>query len=768
MEKNFNTNGSARFKNIEALTAWLENLDAEAAGKTCDRLLAIRKGEIPRGRSDAIQDAISASFQVTGYVLSKPDWATNVGPSKEEKWAMQRTSLIERLQKFYNYCTEFGQTPNVGFWADGEYAFLYLGNPSSGIIVPEPEKYLEYIPPKDYSAMTPLQVRKQLGVGISQEDGDMQSLVSAEVEASLTGADLKKSLEDQNQAIADIEQEMKDTREAKTGELAELRMELERVQAELDAKKSALMAELEQKKRYMEQMKEQMENQIYMLDSQIYAIRCFAGEVVQFARIRSGRNAPVTEPIVIHQKLRFLDEDLGRLASLYEIQWERLDLFEQFLRHSPLALDTFAPNERCVVLVRLSRTGTQQGRDNIRPYTNLFKNYEYYHGKTVGIIIRNGENLYLGWTEEDRVHIEDDLLISKVVTEVTPGKDPEFMFESEREQYEQQQKAERRRFVDGLVSRSFVYNILQGIVEHTDMLPLPEGVALNKPSEYVIYSVADKWLADNRFGSFNEIVEKSNNRVTEGDMLLTVQHLIPERSSWGGNYSPRWDNVRGRGDRNRTHDCHVDDCKIYPANLVEYDEPVSKTRFKRLVPPGYFELQKNPGAKPAWREFVEYTDWYEPLHNEDGSEVPPDEQDQIIEVFDYRRQHVYISVPKMFSYADARSNFELQPEEYINLTYLNSVWLEWAVTTKNLGGWTVGGKEVTYAYAIKYIKTALDFIRKREKEEKAHLDAVDSTITQDPDWPLRLSEWKLEKGVRQITPYQAKRFAKYYRRKDEK
>ncbi len=92
----------------------------------------------------------------------------------------------------------------------------------------------------------------------------------------------------------------------------------------------------------------------------------------------------------------------------------------------------------------------------------------------MGIIILNGENLYLGWTEEDRVHIEDGLLISKVVTEVTPGKDPEFMFESERERYEQQQKAERRRFVDGLVSRSFVYNILQGVVEHTDMLPLPE------------------------------------------------------------------------------------------------------------------------------------------------------------------------------------------------------------------------------------------------------------------------------------------------------
>lgn len=35
-------------------------------------------------------------------------------------------------------------------------------------------------------------------------------------------------------------------------------------------------------------------------------------------------------------------------------------------------------------------------------------------------------------------------------------------------------------------------------------------------------------------------------------------------------------------------------------------------------------------------------------------------------------------------------------------------------------------------------------------------------------WPLRLSEWKLAKGVRQITPYQAKRFSKYYREEAEK
>lgn len=87
----------------------------------------------------------------------------------------------------------------------------------------------------------------------------------------------------------------------------------------------------------------------------------------------------------VHQKLRFLDEELGKLASLYTIQWEDLHLFEEFLKHSPIALDTFAPNQRCIVLVRLSRTGKELGRDNSEngTYQNLLKAYDYYHGRTI-------------------------------------------------------------------------------------------------------------------------------------------------------------------------------------------------------------------------------------------------------------------------------------------------------------------------------------------------------------------------------------------------
>ena len=81
------------------------------------------------------------------------------------------------------------------------------------------------------------------------------------------------------------------------------------------------------------------------------------------------------------------------------------------------------------------------------------------------------------------------------------------------------------------------------------------------------------------------------------------------------------------------------------------------------------------------------------------------------------------------------------------------------VTNKSLGDWRIGGIAVDYAYAIRYLKTALDYIRKREEGEKALLDAIDPSICQDAEWSVKLSEWKLRAGVRTITKYQAKRFA---------
>lgn len=208
--------------------------------------------------------------------------------------------------------------------------------------------------------------------------------------------------------------------------------------------------------------------------------------------------------------------------------------------------------------------------------------------------------------------------------------------------------------------------------------------------------------------------------------------------------------------RNRTHDVHAEDCTLYPINLVEYDEPVKRARYRHLIKPSGWDLEKNPDAKPYWSESVIDADQLERLSIDY----------EVLEIFEYREEHIFISLKKECYWRDyqgePRANFEVNKNEYINLTYLNSVWLEWVVTNKALGGWTVGGQLVDYANAIRYLNTAPDYIRKRETEEKALIDAVDPDVCKDPNWPLELSEWKLSNRVRAVTPFQAKRFVKHY------
>ena len=704
--------GTAIFRNLDELEAWLKRLSMEDGSALYQSCLAESKDK------DVRNLLISAI---------KPDYWLDE-KSTLRYWQEQKQRLVDRARKMASYCASYGQQLYVQEWHDGKFALLHTGNPNNCVVIPHPEQFLDFTPAKDYSTLTPAVLRAQLNAS-----GDIAAIVPADAGSKLTQQDVQSELDAKISELNGLKQEMEDVKNANVGGLMELKRQMEELQAKMEAKKNEMMAELEARKAEMERMKEQMEGQIYLLSSQIYAIQCYAGEVVKFTKIRDGKNAPDTEPIVIHQKLRFLDEDLGRLSSLYEIQWEKLDLFEEFLKHSPAALDTFAPNERCVMLVRLSRTGKQQGRDDRLPYSNLLTDYEYFHGRTVGIIIRNGENLYLGWTDEDRVHISDDLIISQVIEETSAA--PEFKSDFDRERWERRQKEEKKRVLDGLISRSFIYNILQGVIDNSPILPLPEGVKLNKQSEYVIYSVADKWLADCRFESFTTLVERCNEKVTKGDMLLSVQHLIAE-PGYGKHYTGAWENPRGRGDRNRTHDCYVSDCTIYPANLIEFDEPVTMLRYG-------------------------YGNGFTSVTRKESSHLAPGTK--ILEEFVQQTRHIYVSVEKSESgylgRTPARANFEVHDHEFINLTYMNSVWLEWVITNKSLGGWTIQGHPVDYAYAIRYLKTALDFVRKREAQEKELLDAVDTGICKDPDWPVRLSEWKMEKGVRVLTEYQAKRFA---------
>lgn len=302
--------GTAKFRNIDHLEEWFKNLTMED------------------GRQffwSCVENVADRDVRVFLKSTLEPDYtpAYLFGDAfVRERWQKQKETAMGNIRKTVEYSEKYGQLLCVREWHDGKFALLHTGNPDKCVVVPLPERFLDFTPNKDYSSLTPAALRAQLNAS-----GDVAAIVPADADGELTQRGIQSDLDAKIAELNELEQEMEDVRNANVGELAELKCQMEDLRAQMDKKRQEMMAELETRKAEMERVKEQMEGQIYLLSSQIYAIQCYAGEVVKFTKIREGKNAPDTEPIVIHQKLRFLDEDLGRLASLYEIQWEKLDLF---------------------------------------------------------------------------------------------------------------------------------------------------------------------------------------------------------------------------------------------------------------------------------------------------------------------------------------------------------------------------------------------------------------------------------------------------------
>mgnify|MGYP003201643957 CR=1 FL=1 len=117
----------------------------------------------------------------------------------------------------------------------------------------------------------------------------------------------------------------------------------------------------------------------------------------------------------------------------------------------------------------------------------------------------------------------------------------------------------------------------------------------------------------------------------------------------------------------------------------------------------------------------------------------------------------YVSAKKDNYWKDADSNMKIRPGEYLNLTFLNSVYLVYAIQNHKIGGWRRGGMTVDYANSIPYLNKALEYIRKREKEEAVMIGRYMELYE---GWQVDVSEWRLKKNYHRLTDARAGKFAK--------
>lgn len=566
--------------------------------------------------------------------------------------------------------------------------------------------------------------------------------------------------------------------------------ELQRIKAEIEAKYAEKMQILEEKKAALKAEQQKMEKQLFLLETEIYSIRCFMGETVDFIPICTGKHTAVDEPVIIYQELRYLDEELGKYLAIYGFDGTQKAYFEEILRNRPDLQEIFAPGEKSVSFVKVSRNKIIYCENDV--IANTLAEYEVYHGRTIGIIIRDGKNIWMGWTDQDKINLENENIFLKPERKEGVINDYDLHTSSSKEE---------------IASRYFIFHIIQGIIQSQKLFHLPESVDITANSPYVVLSMADSWLEDNRFGTFSDIVKRTNEPLQKGDYILTTLSIQRDDtySSIHSRYSA-WDNDRGRGEKNRTHDAYIPNRSILPINLIDtikhYKVYYKKYRLNvKNVPlegsvfstydteetSEYLGMTSNPltiendkyysisvkGCTPeevyqavrsanphGWQDRQHLVD---PMEKEESYYTIYDHTE-----LDYTERECYLSATKSDTWGDgngSRANMLIYNDEYLNLTYLNSVYIKYAIQNKKIGGWRRGNVIVDYANSIPYLNKAMEYLVAREKKEAMLLTKY---IELYDEWQVDLSEWRLANGYHRLTDTRAKKFAKYVTSKNRK
>ena len=422
-----------------------------------------------------------------------------------------------------------------------------------------PTELVTIEPLKDYTFVT----QAEMAILSGTEESAMMPLVYGETVASLT-----EKQDTAQKSLHAISEHVKAIESGDAEELADLKAKLDAIKLEMEARQKDLIAELDRKKAEMEEKLREIKKQAYILETEIYGLRCYLGETVNFYTVRDGNPAPEHEPVVIYQKIRYLDEELGRYASLYhfgDYEDDKETLYKVLQSRKDIA-DLLAPGPKSISVVKISRTGTVTGADP--RIANMLAEYEMYHANQLAVLIRNGEQLHISWLDADKIQISDDNIF------YTPGitEEPDASHEEEdwyRKKIREEHEKERRRLEkEEMISRWFFFAVLQGVLDNTNLIEIPDHASITKQnSPYIVFSAADGWIESNLYGSFADMLKRSADiPLRKGDMVLTGTHITRDDGYHGKD--KRWNNNRGIGEKNRTSGVSLPRQAILPVNKV--------------------------------------------------------------------------------------------------------------------------------------------------------------------------------------------------------
>ena len=294
-----------------------------------------------------------------------------------------------------------------------------------------------------------------------------------------------------------------------------LKAEMEAQITSMYEMQAKMMAELQEKiKRY--------EYELLIMRSDLTAFEYRNGLTVNFMNIHKGTNAPTQQPIIIHQKLIYLDEDLPRLKDLYD---EHAGSLEVALKHSPALLEHICPTSKGITFLKMRNSaGSFELNNTVMEFVRDTMPNE------VGVLVRNGENTWLTWLDSQDISLSEDSFTSKSSDEETS--------------------------LSLVQSRYYLFNLIMGLIERNEILQL-DHVPINMFADAsIIWSNADSQITDSTYVELGKIIPILN-QYSKADDPIYVLNSFTDSATYTGRYGPGT-TKRGRGDNALTDNTSVE------------------------------------------------------------------------------------------------------------------------------------------------------------------------------------------------------------------
>ena len=599
---------------------------------------------------------------------------------------------------------ELGIRLEVLFEDDKFVAFFY--NRNTGTVLPK--EFVSFERVKDYSDVT----MDELTYRVEGANKNDYNLVNVDNKThNQIKSDLNKAKEELDLA-----------KQAAKEELEELRRSLREQEQALIEKQNLLLNELNNKV-------ESMKDQIFNVEMNIFALRSALGDTFSITQVKHGKSASEDLPLVLYQKFRYMADELARASVTSDFSTRECHIINMFDKYYTELIDLFCPSEKSISFFKVTKDNKFYGYD----YENdVVSEFEYFHGNQIGMVIRNGENVYLGFIDEE-ITLQDNLFVTQNSSNQESSVNVEDI------------KSIRDAKIRPMINRKHLFIIVQALLKNTTIFKGFQSESLFNNNK-IIFSNADAQLRSTKYPSFREVFTKECE-IKEGDFIFideTHRGSKSEQNYWGGGY---YENHRSRGYANRGRDAVIKK-GLAEINIVEHE----RTDYFKQVD------DENSLVKHFWRNIDKSE--YEKLLAEGNVVEKREHYGYYVscerEIEDWQRPRDYFGNIKTSRVN--RVNLKIYRDEFMSIMWINSNYVKSWIDSKE------GFGSKNYIYFIKQLKELLDFVESREESEFRLINTL-IPFEKTPDNIDVVLSWKREHKVRTFTEYQAKRFVNWWKKK---